>query len=189
MQYRVSANGRRVQCLAAIYDKAAKRTRQKLIWTVDLFDRDERPTPEELAAGTPEQRATWSAEIAQYLDDRAEKARQNTVKSGIGVATAVMRKVIEDLNSQTPTLSDDDRQRVRELVRGWAEALAPKTAPRQARPKATAATSEDRRAFGEELIERARSLRRDGLSIAAIADKMTAEGHKVSKSWVQKWVH
>lgn len=190
MQYRVSANGRRVQCLAAVYDKAAKRTRQKLVWTIDLYDRDEpRPAPEELAAGTPEQREAWAAEIAQHLDDRAEQARQNTVKSGIGVAAAVMRKVIEDLHSQTPTLSDDDRQRVHDLVREWAEALAPKAPPRQARPKTSTATTGDPRAFGGELIEQARRLRSEGLSIAAVADKLTAEGNKVSRSWVQKWTH
>lgn len=192
MQYRVSANGRRVQCLAAMYDKEAKRTRQKLIWTVDLYDpREPRPTPDELAAGTPEQRAAWSAEIAQYLDDRKEKARQNTVRSGIAVVAGIMKKITEDLNSQTPTLSDDDRQRVTTMVRGWAEALhiAPQPARRKSTERKAPSTTEttDPRAFGGELVEQARTLRSSGLSIAAVADKLTTEGHKVSKSWVQKW--
>lgn len=193
MQYRVSANGRRVQCLAAMYDSTAKRTRQKLVWTIDLYDpREPRPTPDELAAGTPEQREAWAAEIAKYLDDRKEKARQNTVRSGIAVVAGIMKKITDDLNSQTPTLSDDDRQRVTAMVRGWTEALhiapqpARKPAERKA-PIATATTGEDPRAFGGELVEHARELRRSGLSIAAVADKMTADGHKVSKSWVQKW--
>lgn len=192
MQYRVSANGRRVQCLAAMYDKEAKRTRQKLVWTIDLYDSIEpQPAPEELAAGTQEQREAWSAEIAQYLDDRAEKARQNTVRSGIAVVAGIMRKITEDLNSQTPTLSDDDRQRVTAMVRGWVEALhiAPQPAPRKtaARKAPTATAGEDPRAFGGELVEQARTLRSSGLSIAAVADKLTAQGHKVSRSWVQKW--
>ena len=189
MQYRISANGRRVQCLAAMYDKEAKRTRQKLIWTIDLYDpREPRPAPEELAAGTQEQREAWAAEIAQYLDDRKENARQNTVRSGIAVVSGIMKKITEDLNSQTPTLSDDDRQRVTAMVRGWTEALhiAPQPAQRKKR-KASSAAAGEVRAFSDELVEQARELRRSGLSIAAVSDRLTTEGHKVSKSWVQKW--
>ncbi|MEJ6850672.1 hypothetical protein V3589_31510 [Sinorhizobium fredii] len=177
-----------------MYDKETKRTRQKLVWTIDLYDpREPRPTPAELAAGTPEQREGWAAEITKYLDDRKERARQNTVRSGIAVVAGIMKKITEDLNSQTPTLSDDDRQRVTAMVRGWAEALhiapqpARKPAERKAPTTATATTGEDPRAFGDELVEQARSLRSSGLSIAGVADKMTADGHKVSKSWVQKW--
>ena len=193
MQYRVSPNGRRVQCLAAIYDSAAKRTRQKLVWTIDLhlqaINGSNGPTPEELSAGTPEQRVAWAKEIADYLADRAEQDTKTRSTRFIPIVEAGMKAIIDDLASQTPNLSDENRQRVPELVHGWAVGLTPKAPPRQARPKATAAAGEDPRAFGDELIKRARSLRNDGLSIAAVADKMTAEGHKVSKSWVQKWTH
>lgn len=195
MQYRVSTNGRRVQCLAAMYDATAKRTRQKLVWTIDLYDsREPRPKPEELAAGTQEQRSAWSAEIAKYLDDRNEQARQNTVRSGIAMVNGIMGKIIADLDSQTPTLSDADRQRVTGMVIAWSEALqiappppAPRKIAERKAPSAATATGEDPRAFGGELVEQARSLRNNGMSIAAVADKLTAEGHKVSKSWVQKW--
>nr|WP_192959831.1 hypothetical protein [Sinorhizobium meliloti] len=175
-----------------MYDKEAKRTRQKLVLTIDLYDpRDPRPAPEQLAAGTPEQRTAWAAEITKYLDERQERARQNTVRGGIAVVAGIMKKITEDLNSQTPTLSDDDRQRVAAMVRGWAEALhiAPQPAPRKPaeRKTPTPTTGEDPRAFGSELVEQARELRRGGMSITAIADKMTTNGHKVSKSWVQKW--
>lgn len=190
MQFRVSPNGRRAQCLAAIYDEKAKRTRQKLVWTIDFHQQAIQsggPASEELSAGTPEQRAAWAKDIADYLTARAEQDTKTRSTRLLPIVEASMKAIIDDVTSQTPNLSDENRQRVRELVLGWAAALAPKAPPRQVRPKATAAAGEDPRAFGGELVERARSLRAEGLSIAAIAEKMTTEGHKVSKSWVQKW--
>lgn len=185
MQFRTSQNGRRVQCLAAVYDKESKRTRQKLVWTIDHYaPHEQRPMPEALAAGSPAQREVWAAEIVKHLDERDERGRQNKIRSGIHLVDNIMSAIVQDLDSKTPTLTDDDRQRISALVRGWVDALHIDMSPKKVNAPRPAPASI--RAFGADLVEQARTLRRSGVSIGAIVKQMSAEGHTVSKSWVHK---
>ncbi|MBY2975519.1 hypothetical protein ELI24_39220 [Rhizobium ruizarguesonis] len=101
MQFREVSS--RVQCYAAYYDPAAKRTRQKLVYVVDKFGKIEtKPSPDELTPadfGTPEQRHKWAGEIAAYIDQHNaedEKKRADVLpfmlKSAVDNIYAELRK-------------------------------------------------------------------------------------------------
>lgn len=195
MQFRESSDRRRVQCLAPEYDRDSKRTRQKLVFTIDFHSSKVAPGPGDLRSGSPEQREQWSKEIAAYLADRADVERKDRIKGSIIVAERAMSRVVEDLKSKTPLLTEADEERVGQLIKGWAKALeislpvlAPAISTSRSIPSArrTSAGEGDPRAFSPDLIDRAKKLREEGLSIAAVAERLTSEGDRVSKSWVQK---
>jgi len=102
-------------------------------------------------------------------------------------------KILEDTSSESPTLTTEQRAAIKDEIMKVAEAIGllvydkAQVKTGRARKQPTGTTVEDRRAFGNELIEKAQSYRNEGLSIIATADRLTSEGHAVSKSWVQKW--
>lgn len=192
MQFRTVKN--RVQCHAAWYDPATKRGRQKLVYSLPTFGPiNKKPTPADLTPadfGTAEQREKWTSEIAAEIDRinaEAEKHHRDLVPTRF---TSAAKRLAENLDQIT------DEQRA-ECVAAIVEAAGllglliydqkDVKKPRARRPAAAATPGEDPRAFGGELVDRAKALRAEGLSIAATAEKMAAEGHNVSKSWVQKW--
>lgn len=76
MQFRET--GRKVQCHAAWYDKAAKRGRQKLVHSLNLYGQNSKPSADDLRPadfGTPEERQKWAQEISEYIDKQAEIAK------------------------------------------------------------------------------------------------------------------
>lgn len=202
MQFRESNDRRRTQCLAPEYDRESKRTRQKLVFTLDFHElavSGKRPQPNDLRMGSPEQRQKWAKEISAYIDKRTEAGRQNAVRSGLLVIESLMGKILADLKSKTPILSEQDEERLADLIKTWAKELhivlpsviIPTSAQSKKKdPNSSVASSNvasiDPRAFDSTLVDMALEHRRNGLSIAATAARMTADGHAVSKSWVQK---
>lgn len=202
MQFRESSDHRRTQCLAAEYDRTRKRTRQKLVFTLDFHElavTGKRPQPSDLRIGSPEQRQKWAQEISAYIDKRAEAGRQNSIRNGLAVVDNIMRKIIDDLKSKTPILSEQDEERLASLIKAWAKEFhitipstaGPTSVPAKKKdPSSSVAnsndTGKDPRAFDSALVDMALEHRRNGLSIAATATRMADDGHTVSKSWVQK---
>jgi len=108
MQFREVSS--RIQCYAAYYDPASKRTRQKLVWTMYKFGKiDARPTIDELTPadfGSPEQRQHWATEIGAYIDEhnaRDEKQRADALprmlKSIVDSIYAELRKKPSNLDN------------------------------------------------------------------------------------------
>lgn len=181
--------GKRIQCLASVYDPERKGPRQVLTWSINTHDpRKLRPTPEQLAAGTEEQRAKWAVEIADYMDERDKRLRKQAVAGSVKVIESMMSIIIEDATSPTPTLTPEEIERIKALAGGWAARLYVREEKPQpvSRPKPST-EGEDPRAFGSDLIEIAKRYRAEGHAIAKTAELMAADGHNVSKSWIQKW--
>lgn len=192
MQFR--SVGSRVQCHAAWYDSATKRGRQKLVYSIviGLGLITKKPTADDLKPGfgTREQREKWVKEIVEEIDRLNAVRRQTAIERLPGRLADVAQRLATEIGE----LTDEQRTKCKAAIVAAAEVLgllvydkADVKKPRARRPAAEATPGEDPRAFGGELVDRAKALRSEGLSIAATAEKLTAEGHAVSKSWVQKW--
>lgn len=189
--------GSRVQCHAAWYDSATKRGRQKLVYSIIVFGViTKKPTADNLKPGfgTREQREKWAAEIGDEIDRLNAVRRQGAIERLPGNLADAAKRLAAEIGE----LTDDQRAKCKAAIVAAAEVLGllvydqnDVKKPRARRPAGAAAApgapGEDPRAFGAELIDRAKTLRAEGLSIAATADRMKSEGHEVSKSWVQKW--
>lgn len=195
MQFRET--GGKVQCHAAWYDKAAKRGRQKLIYSLNRYSVNSKPSADDLRPadfGTQEERQKWAQEISDYIEKQAEITKKSRVISTVGMFHGAVKMILQDRDRTEPLLSEDQMGEIKTDFRRLAPALGllvveasnvirPK--PKTSRPATT--PGDDTRAFSGELIEMAKAYRAEGLSIAATAERMKAEGHAVSKSWVQKW--
>lgn len=198
MQFRPVSG--KVQCYAAWYDKETKRGRQKLVYSLERYGRIfQKPSADDLTPadfGTPEQRQGWAAEIATYIDQRNEEHERARIESISVMLRGAVDRIVADRDSPSPVLSAEQLEEIKNEVRRLGPALGLMVADmssvmgksRAKRKKQTPiAPGEDPRAFGGELVDRAKALRAEGFSIATTAEKLTAEGHAVSKSWVQKW--
>jgi hypothetical protein len=187
MQFREAGN--KIQCLATYYDKEAKRGRQKLVYTLDKYGAAKLPVAADLADfGTAEEREKWAKEIVEYSTASRAEADKNSVIFKVTSLRTAVDVIVADRNSQTGVLTDQHMDQVKEAmlrllpILGLSGALA---TTRKAIGGGKGAS--DPRAAGEAAVERAKTLRSEGLSIAAVAERMTSEGQPVSKSWVQKW--
>ena len=183
MQFREAGN--KIQCLATYYDKEAKRGRQKLVYTLDKYGVAKLPTASDLADfGTPEDREKWAKEIVEYSTASRAEADKNSVIFKVTSLRSAVDVIVNDHNSQTRILTDEHMEQVKAAVLRLLPVLG-LIGDAQKAPKAKKAG--DPRAAGDAAVERAKALRGEGLSIAAVAERMTSEGQPVSKSWVQKW--
>lgn len=183
MQFREAGN--KIQCLATYYDKEAKRGRQKLVYTLDKYAAPKPVAAADLADfGSPEDREKWAKEIVEYASAAKVEADKNNVIFKVTALRSAVDVIITDHNSQTRILTDEHMEQVKAAVLRLLPVLGLVGEAAKA-PKAKKAG--DPRAAGEAAVERAKALRGEGLSIAAVAERMTSEGQPVSKSWVQKW--
>jgi len=187
MQFREAGN--KIQCLATYYDKEAKRGRQKLVYTLDKYGATKLPVAADLADfGTAEEREKWAKEIVEFAATSKAEADKNSVIYKVTSLRSAVDVIVEDRNSQTRILTDQHMDQVKEAVLRLLPILGlvgASRAPRKATGGGKGAS--DPRAVGEAAVARAKALRGEGKTYAAIAEIMTAEGEKVSKSWVQKW--
>lgn len=138
MQFREASS--RVQCYAAFYDKDAKRTRQKLVWTTDRYGKIEtKPTADELTPanfGSPEQRQKWATEIAKHIDEHnaAEDKRKAEVLPLMLKST--VDGILADLRSKTSHLDNSwHRARMREQAKRLANGLGLVATSKPVKPK------------------------------------------------------
>lgn len=187
MQFREAGN--KIQCLATYYDKEAKRGRQKLVYTLDKYGTPKLPAAADLADfGSPEDREKWAKEIVEYASAAKAEADKNSVIFKVTSLRNTVDVIVADHNSQTRILTDEHMSQVKEAVLRLLPVLGLSGASGVTRKASTGGKgANDPRAVGEAAVTRAKALRAEGKSIAAVADLMTAEGHPVSKSWVQKW--
>lgn len=174
MQFR--AVGRKVQCLASIYDPASKRTRQKMVYSLDLYGENAVPEAAALSTGSDEERASWVKEIADYIGSMKTKASDDRVRNAPVSLRYIVDRIIHDHDSQSRILTDDDLRAVKAEAARLLAALAP--------PKSRTAVG--RKGVDDSVKERARELRKTE-TVARTAEILASEGHAVSKSWVQKW--
>lgn len=183
MQFREAGN--KIQCLATYYDKEAKRGRQKLVYTLDKYGAAKPPVAADLADfGTPEDREKWAKEIVEYATASKAEADKNSVIFKVTALRSAVDVIVSDYNSQTRILTDEHMEQVKAAVLRLLPVLGLVGGSGKAERVKKAG---DPRAAGEVAVERAKALRVEGLSIAAVAERMTSEGQPVSKSWVQKW--
>lgn len=183
MQFREAGN--KIQCLATYYDKEAKRGRQKLVYTLDKYGAAKLPVAADLADfGTADEREKWAKEIVEFAATAKAEADKNSVIYKITSLRTAVDVIVADRNSQTSVLTDVHMDQVKEAVLRLLPILGLVGAPGK---PAKAKSVGDPRAVGDAAVERAKALRGEGLSIAAVAERMTSEGQPVSKSWVQKW--
>jgi hypothetical protein len=178
--------GGRTQCLVAIYDPESKRTRQKLVFSMDKDEVEQVPAPADLSFGSPDQREAWSQEIADFVADRRDRLEKNAIKNAPNDLEMIVDKIVHDHDSQLGILTDEDREKIRAQILRVAAIFPRNSGLPNARRSDRAGEKADPRGFGEDVKERARELRLTH-SIAAVADILAEEGHPVSKSWVQKW--
>lgn len=172
--------GRKVQCLASVYDPESKRTRQKMVFSLNLYGDNAVPDVAALATGTDAERAVWVGEIADYIGSRATKASEERVRSAPLSLKFVVDRIVHDLDSQSRLLTDADIDAVKREAARLVAALAPPAAAKSSRNAA------GRKGVDEAVKERARELRKTE-TVARTSEILAAEGHAVSKSWVQKW--
>lgn len=183
MQFREAGN--KIQCLATYYDKEAKRGRQKLVYTLDKYGTQKLPTAADLADfGSAEDREKWAKEIVDYATTAKAEADKNSVIFKVTSLRSAIDVIVDDQNSQTRILTDEHMEQVKAAVLRLLPVLGLVGGSGKVEKVKKAG---DPRAAGEAAVGRAQALRGEGLSIAAVAERMTAEGQPVSKSWVQKW--
>lgn len=186
MQFREA--GHKIQCLVTYYDKDAKRGRQKLVYTLTKYSVSNLPTAADLVDfGTPEEREKWAAEIADYAVTSKADAEKNSVIYRVTMLESAIKVIVDDHDSQTRILTDEHMERVKAAVLRLLPVLD-LVGDAEKAPKATKVKKAgDQRGAGQAAIDRAKALRAEGLTLAAVAEKMAEEGQPQSKSWVQKW--
>jgi hypothetical protein len=178
--------GGRTQCLVAIYDPESKRTRQKLVFSMDKDEVEQVPAPADLSFGSPDQREAWSQEIADFVADRRDRLEKDAIKNAPNDLEMIVDKIVHDHDSQLGILTDEDREKIQaQILRLMAVFPRNSGLPRGVRSARTG-KAVDPRGFGEDVKARARELRLTN-SIARVSEILTEEGHPVSRSWVQKW--
>lgn len=183
MQFREAGN--KIQCLATYYDKEAKRGRQKLVYTLDKYGAAKLPVAADLADfGTAEEREKWAKEIVEYSTASRAEADKNSVIFKVTSLRSAVDVIVHDHNSQTRILTDEHMEQVKAAVLRLLPVLGLVGGSGKAQKVKKAG---DPRATGDAAVQRAKELRGQGLSIAAVAERMTTEGTTVSRSWVQKW--
>ena len=126
----------RVQCYAAYYDGATKRTRQKLVYTLGKYGQiSAKPTPDQLTPadfGTPEQRLRWTNEITAYIDEHNTTEATERVELLPRMLKNNVDAILADLRSKTPILNVWHRARIKSEVERLARGVGLIT---RARPK------------------------------------------------------
>lgn len=168
--------GRKVQCLASVYDPASKRTRQKMVYSLNSYGENAVPKAAALSTGSDEERAVWVGEIADYISNMKAKASEDSMKIAPLSLRYLVDKIINDHNSQSSLLTDEDLKAVRADVTRLLAALAPRKSRKAA----------GRKGVDDSVKERARELRKTE-TVARTVELLAEEGYAVSKSWVQKW--
>lgn len=170
--------GRRVQCLASQYDPQAKRTRQRMVFSLRRFGPVSRPTPADLRIGDEAQRRRWADEIARFLELKAEKeAAEDAAMLPVRLRLLVDR-VVHCHKNQPAKMTDDIRKRLAAELRR----LGPVVGIKMTKGRVAMGS----RSFGPALVARAKKLRNQGKTFDEIAYIMTSKGTKVSRSWAQK---
>lgn len=178
MQFRKVGN--KVQCLVSVYDPASKRTRQKMVYSLDTWRKNVAPEPDALSAGTAEQRAVWAQEIAAHMAEGAREEGEARVRGLPLTLRNLVNQVVHDLNSQSSLLTDDARSAMKAEASRLLAALDPKPETKGGRNPA------GRKGVDDAVKLRAQELRKT-MPISQVAATLVEEGHSVSKSWVQKW--
>lgn len=181
MQFREVGN--RVQCLVAVYDPEAKRTRQKMVHSLILHGKNEVPAAADLGFGSDEDRALWVSNIEAYIKEK-EQAREARRVAFLPRSIEIdVNMIIADYDSQSRKLTDADYASILSNAQRLIAALSPKTARA---PRKAGSGLAGRAGFGDEVKARARELRKTE-TVARTTEILNQEGYSVSKSWVQKW--
>jgi len=87
--------GKKIQCLVAVYDPETKRTRQRMVCSIERYGTFTKsaPSPDRLAFGSKEERAVWVQEIQEFID--AEKRKDEEDRSSL--LPGIIKSNISDL--------------------------------------------------------------------------------------------
>lgn len=125
MQFREVSS--RVQCIAAYYDGETKRTRQKLVWTLDRFGKIEKaPAVEDLTPadfGTPQQRQRWADEIAAYIEEHNASEDKRRVEVLPLMLKSAVDGIVADAKGKAPILTAWHRARIKTELDRLAKSL------------------------------------------------------------------
>lgn len=180
MQFREASS--RVQCYAAYYDPAAKRTRQKLVYIVDKYGKIEtKPTPDDLTPadfGTMEQREKWAGEIAAYIDEHNSGEDKRRVEVLPLMLKSTTDGIVADVKSKTPILNAWHRARIKTELDRLAKALGLIV---KAKPKPEPGAKKTS-PLPEWLTKDIQKQRDSGMNVAEIAKK-----HNISQQRVRDW--
>lgn len=146
-------------------------------------------------ADAERRRADEIATAAQrHADERVRLAEDRA--RAVGVALAETETQLAEASAERDRLARRLAavEREADRLRGQVEAMKGAPAPAPSAPSVDAPRPAAYRAKpsvdarrDDAAIARARELRAEGMAMAAIAERMAAEGRPVSKSWVQKW--
>lgn len=104
MQFRVQ--GKKIQCIRAVYDPQAKRSRQTMIAS---FDRWSDRIPADGTAGLTD---LERSELQAWLDARAEKSRAETAKIDAMYSADYINRVTRTVETSADILSADQAERL-----------------------------------------------------------------------------
>lgn len=183
MQFRET--GAKIQCLAAQYDPESKRTRQIMVLSLDKYGSNKRPAPEDLRVGSYDERVKWAAEIVAYLGDKEKLSEIQAVENLPNRVRYIVDEIVLVHDSQSYKLTDAALAAIRDQIGRLGPIIGVQTPPMRAKPR-PGASPKGASGFDVAFVERAQALRNEGLAVQKVADRMTAEGMPVSKSWVQK---
>jgi len=117
----------RVQCYAAYYDKETKRTRQKLVWSLDRYGKiGTKPSADELTPadfGSPEQRQKWANEIASYVDEHNAGEEKRRIEVLPLMLKSAVDGIVADVKNKEPILNAWHRARIKSEVDRLAKVL------------------------------------------------------------------